>query len=218
MWHKDQKQDDVFYLSVSLRVCGSYADMSAGLPSEACKDFSGGVHMTYELGEAHTSGHDEELWLQLSRATGCRSMVCCGTAPKGVRTKSKEENERRKKEHQAYWGDLWFCPFQGRIVNTVANTGLVDAHAYSVTAVTEVKHAVYSSYLLLTCCQDLFGLTCVWKAACFSLGLSIDHFMFRWSIMAPQSSWCESWTPGVKLSGTGTGVTSKPITRPPVCA
>ncbi|KAG7224601.1 hypothetical protein INR49_011354 [Caranx melampygus] len=93
------------------KVCGSYADMSAGLPSEACKDFSGGVHMTYELGDAHTYGHDEELWLQLSRATGCRSMICCGTAPKG-----------------------------GRIVNTVANTGLVDAHAYSVTAVTEVEY------------------------------------------------------------------------------
>lgn len=119
--------------------------MSAGLPSEACKDFSGGVHMTYELGEAHTYGHDEELWLQLSRATGCRSMVCCGTAPKGVRTKSKEGNERRKTVHQTHWEDLWFCPFQGRIVNTVANTGLVDAHAYSVTAVTEVKHAVHSS-------------------------------------------------------------------------
>lgn len=32
-----------------------------------------------------------------------------------------------------------FCLFQGKIVNTVAHTGLVDAHAYSVTAVTEVN-------------------------------------------------------------------------------
>ncbi|XP_029375094.1 calpain-2 catalytic subunit-like [Echeneis naucrates] len=93
------------------KVCGSYADMNAGLPSEACKDFSGGVNMTYELGEAHTAGHDEKLWLQLSRATGCKSMICCGTAPKG-----------------------------GELVNTVAHTGLVDAHAYSVTAVTEVEY------------------------------------------------------------------------------
>uniref|UniRef100_A0A665WLR4 Calpain catalytic domain-containing protein n=1 Tax=Echeneis naucrates TaxID=173247 RepID=A0A665WLR4_ECHNA len=67
------------------KVCGSYADMNAGLPSEACKDFSGGVNMTYELGEAHTAGHDEKLWLQLSRATGCKSMICCGTAPKGLK-------------------------------------------------------------------------------------------------------------------------------------
>lgn len=71
-------------LSVAFRVCGSYADLNAGLPSEAFKDFSGGVHMMYELKEAHNYGHDEELWRSLQSATGCNSMVCCGTPAKGV--------------------------------------------------------------------------------------------------------------------------------------
>ncbi|XP_022594433.1 calpain-A-like [Seriola dumerili] len=110
------------------KVCGTYADMNAGLPSEACKDFTGGVNMTYELGDAHTTGHDEKLWLQLSRATGCKSMVCCGTAPKG-----------------------------GRLVNTVAHTGLVDAHAYSVTAVTEVEY--YGSKVQLVRVMNPWGKT-----------------------------------------------------------
>lgn len=70
----------------SLRVCGTYADMSAGWSTEAAKDFSGGVHMSYPLRRAHDSGHDKNLWLSLERATGCNSMICCGTAQKGVRT------------------------------------------------------------------------------------------------------------------------------------
>ncbi|XP_070773744.1 calpain-2 catalytic subunit-like [Enoplosus armatus] len=110
------------------KVCGSYADMNAGLPSEACKDFSGGVHMTYQLREAHSAGHDEELWLSLSRATGCKSMVCCGTAQKG-----------------------------DKLVNTVAHTGLVDAHAYSVTAVTEVEY--YGSKVKLVRVMNPWGHT-----------------------------------------------------------
>jgi len=91
------------------KVCGSYADMNAGLPSEAFKDFSGGVHMTYKLKEVHDRNHDEELWTALSNATKCKSMICSGTAQKG-----------------------------DTIVNTVADTGIVDAHAYSITGVTEV--------------------------------------------------------------------------------
>lgn len=77
-------------------MCGSYADMNAGLPSEACKDFSGGVHMTYKLREEHTTGHDDELWLALSRATGCNSMICCGTAQKGVRQDTSQEKTFEK--------------------------------------------------------------------------------------------------------------------------
>ncbi|XP_037605083.1 calpain-1 catalytic subunit-like [Sebastes umbrosus] len=110
------------------KVCGSYADMNLGLPSEACKDFSGGLNMTYKLQEAHTAGHDVELWNSLSRATGCRSMICCGTAQKG--------NE---------------------VVNTVADTGLVDAHAYSVTAVTEVEY--YGSNVKLVRLMNPWGRT-----------------------------------------------------------
>ncbi|XP_040006964.1 calpain-1 catalytic subunit-like [Xiphias gladius] len=108
------------------KVCGSYADMNAGLPSEACKDFSGGVNMTYQLREAHFVGHDVDLWLSLSRATGCKSMICCGTPPKG-----------------------------GSLVNTVAHTGLVDAHAYSVTAVTEVEY--YGSKVKLVRVMNPWG-------------------------------------------------------------
>ncbi|XP_035034950.1 calpain-1 catalytic subunit [Hippoglossus stenolepis] len=90
------------------KVCGSYDDMNFGLPSEAFKDFSGGVYNTYKLGEAHDKGHDEELWLTLSRATRCKSMICCGTPT----------------------GDMQ--------VNSVADNGLVIGHSYSVTGVTEV--------------------------------------------------------------------------------
>uniref|UniRef100_A0A3Q3WBK0 Calpain catalytic domain-containing protein n=1 Tax=Mola mola TaxID=94237 RepID=A0A3Q3WBK0_MOLML len=106
------------------KVCGSYADMNAGLPSEAFLDFSGGVSMIYRLREEHGVGHDEQLWLSLKRATGCDSMICCGTAPKGL-------------------------------VNTVAHTGLVDAHAYSVTGVTEVSY--YGSKVKLVRVMNPWG-------------------------------------------------------------
>ncbi|KAM7398125.1 hypothetical protein PAMA_006147 [Pampus argenteus] len=108
------------------KVCGSYADMNAGLPSEACKDFCGGVHMTYPLRQVHDASHDVELWLSLSRATGCNSMICCGTAQKG-----------------------------DKLVNSVAHTGLVDAHAYSVTAVTEVEY--YGSKVKLVRIMNPWG-------------------------------------------------------------
>uniref|UniRef100_A0A8C2ZCJ4 Calpain catalytic domain-containing protein n=1 Tax=Cyclopterus lumpus TaxID=8103 RepID=A0A8C2ZCJ4_CYCLU len=108
------------------KVCGSYADMSAGLPSEACKDFSGGLNKNYELQEAHSAGHDVELWNALSRATKCQSMICCGTPQKGL-------------------------------VNTVEETGIVDAHAYSVTEVTEVHY--YGSKVKLVRLMNPWGKT-----------------------------------------------------------
>ncbi|XP_056141336.1 calpain-1 catalytic subunit [Lampris incognitus] len=70
------------------KICGSYADMIAGLPSEAFKDFSGGVHMTYNLREAHSATHDVELWASLMRAAHCKSMICCGTQ-EGVDARSQ---------------------------------------------------------------------------------------------------------------------------------
>ncbi|CAI5643295.1 unnamed protein product [Oreochromis niloticus] len=100
------------------KICGSYADLHWGSPSESFKDFTGGVTMTYKLREAHSAGHDAELWLTLKRAIQCKSLICCGTFPKG-----------------------------DALVNTVSHTGLVDAHAYSVTAVTEVE--LYSSKVRL---------------------------------------------------------------------
>ncbi|TNN67292.1 Calpain-1 catalytic subunit [Liparis tanakae] len=109
-------------------VCGSYADMSAGLPSEACKDFSGGLNMNFELHAAHKAGHDVALWNALTRATKCHSMICCGTPQKG-----------------------------GKLVNTVKETGIVDAHAYSVTGVTEVNY--YNSIVKLVRLMNPWGQT-----------------------------------------------------------
>ncbi|XP_061595740.1 calpain-1 catalytic subunit-like [Cololabis saira] len=106
------------------KVCGSYADMNAGLPVDACKDFSGGVTMTYDLGRSHYANDD--LWLALTRASGCRSMICCGTASE-----------------------------EGRNVNTISQTGLVDGHAYSVTKVTEVEH--YGSKVRLVRLMNPWG-------------------------------------------------------------
>lgn len=63
--------------------------MNSGLPSEACKDFCGGVNMTYELRDAHFAGHDEKLWLTLKRATKSHAMICCGTSWKGVRSRQR---------------------------------------------------------------------------------------------------------------------------------
>ncbi|XP_061596717.1 calpain-1 catalytic subunit-like [Cololabis saira] len=106
------------------KVCGSYADMNAGLPADACKDFSGGVNMTYDLGEFRYA--NEDLWLALTRAAGCRSMICCGTASE-----------------------------EGRNVNTISQTGLVDGHAYSVTKVAEVEH--YGSKVRLVRLMNPWG-------------------------------------------------------------
>ncbi|KAJ3588989.1 hypothetical protein NHX12_009839 [Muraenolepis orangiensis] len=93
------------------KLCGSYADMHAGNPSEAFKDFCGGVFMNYELKNKHDYDHDDELWGCLSRASDCKSMIGCGTFAAG-----------------------------GVAANTLSKTGLVDWHAYSVTGVTEVTH------------------------------------------------------------------------------
>ncbi|CAI5643278.1 unnamed protein product [Oreochromis niloticus] len=60
------------------KLCGSYADMHAGFPSEACKDFTGGVNQTYKLKEMNSAGHGD-LWLTLNRATRCQSLICCWT-------------------------------------------------------------------------------------------------------------------------------------------
>lgn len=81
---------------VSHRVCGSYSYIWGGFPSDACKDFSGGVHMTKKLREAQTADHKIELWLALSRAFQCKSMVCCWTASIEVRTNNLETDSLKK--------------------------------------------------------------------------------------------------------------------------
>ncbi|XP_028277933.1 calpain-1 catalytic subunit-like [Parambassis ranga] len=95
------------------KVCGSYADMDAGWSTEAFKDFTGGVSMMYDLKDAQTC---EEMWLSLTRATSCKSMMCCSTD-------SKKDS----------------------LENSVSETGLVYKHAYSVTGVTEVTYTEMES-------------------------------------------------------------------------
>ena len=104
---------DVFFY-VSLRVCGSYTDMNAGLPSEACKDFCGGVNVDYKLQEVHSGGHDDELWSSLSNASSCNSMICCGTAQKGVRTHCfRAEKGWGGNKPSGHWCDLTCLSLSG---------------------------------------------------------------------------------------------------------
>uniref|UniRef100_UPI0037E79211 calpain-1 catalytic subunit-like n=1 Tax=Semicossyphus pulcher TaxID=241346 RepID=UPI0037E79211 len=56
------------------KVCGSYADMNAGNPPEALKDFSGGVHMTYNLSKG-----SPDLWDVITRAAQSKTMMGCAT-------------------------------------------------------------------------------------------------------------------------------------------
>ncbi|XP_078142886.1 calpain-1 catalytic subunit-like [Centroberyx gerrardi] len=56
------------------KVCGSYGDMVAGFSSDAFKDFSGGVHMSYKL-----TKKPSDLWDVMNRATQCKTMMACGT-------------------------------------------------------------------------------------------------------------------------------------------
>lgn len=60
-------------------MCGSYADMNAGTPIEAMRDFTGGVHMCIQLSDA-----PPDLWELMYRAGQARSLMGCGTQ-QGVR-------------------------------------------------------------------------------------------------------------------------------------
>ncbi|KAK7142015.1 hypothetical protein R3I94_011648 [Phoxinus phoxinus] len=58
------------------KVCGSYADMHCGRVSEALIDFTGGVHMHYELKTAPT-----DLWEIMYRAFQSEVLMGCETPP-----------------------------------------------------------------------------------------------------------------------------------------
>ncbi|XP_019909411.2 calpain-1 catalytic subunit isoform X2 [Esox lucius] len=58
------------------KVCGSYADMNLGNPSEAMMDFTGGVYITFKLADAPPN-----LWNLLFRAAKCNSLMGCETPP-----------------------------------------------------------------------------------------------------------------------------------------
>ncbi|KAM9709052.1 calpain-1 catalytic subunit-like isoform 1-T2 [Menidia menidia] len=60
------------------KVCGSYADMNAGTPSEALVDFTGGVHICVQLSEPPPN-----LWELMCRAGQSKSLMGCGT-PQGA--------------------------------------------------------------------------------------------------------------------------------------
>uniref|UniRef100_A0A667WZX2 Calpain catalytic domain-containing protein n=1 Tax=Myripristis murdjan TaxID=586833 RepID=A0A667WZX2_9TELE len=160
------------------KVCGSYADMHSGHSSEAFKDFSGGVHMTYKLKDAHTYSHDAELWASLTRATGCKSMICCGTSWKGgYKVKLKEEkvetgdnfdfqveydgskarlvrlmNPWGRQEWKGKWSDRYGL----LLYHLIFNRGLM-----------ELEDFCYYFNELIVCCENpnfLDGdLTCQWK-------------------------------------------------------
>ncbi|ROL51917.1 Calpain-9 [Anabarilius grahami] len=65
------------------KLCGSYADMHAGRVSEALMDFTGGVHIHYDLKTAPT-----DLWEIMYRAFQSEVLMGCET-PRGK--KSEEE-------------------------------------------------------------------------------------------------------------------------------
>ncbi|XP_057199028.1 calpain-1 catalytic subunit [Triplophysa rosa] len=60
------------------KVCGSYADMHAGRVSEALLDFSGGVHMHFDLKSAPA-----DLWKMMYRASQAHALMGCETAGGG---------------------------------------------------------------------------------------------------------------------------------------
>ncbi|XP_069544253.1 calpain-1 catalytic subunit-like [Brachyistius frenatus] len=57
------------------KVCGSYTDMTAGTPSEAMMDFTGGVHMCVDL-----SKPPPDLWELMCRAGQSSTLMGCGTS------------------------------------------------------------------------------------------------------------------------------------------
>ncbi|XP_076017119.1 calpain-1 catalytic subunit-like [Genypterus blacodes] len=59
------------------KVCGSYADMNAGTPTEALVDFTGGVHICIQLDPPPPN-----LWELMCRAGKSKSLMGCGT-PQG---------------------------------------------------------------------------------------------------------------------------------------
>lgn len=55
-------------------MCGSYADMHAGRVSEALLDFSGGVHMHFDLKSAPA-----DLWRMMYHASQAHALMGCET-------------------------------------------------------------------------------------------------------------------------------------------
>lgn len=76
-------------LSTSVRVCGSYTDMTSGTPSEAMMDFTGGVHMCVQLSDASS-----DVWGLICRAGKSNTLMGCGT-PQGVSTKKQNSETAR---------------------------------------------------------------------------------------------------------------------------
>uniref|UniRef100_A0A672NFQ9 Zgc:162184 n=1 Tax=Sinocyclocheilus grahami TaxID=75366 RepID=A0A672NFQ9_SINGR len=56
------------------KVCGSYADMHAGYVSEALLDFTGGIHVCFELEKPAI-----DLWSLMDRAAKTKALMACGS-------------------------------------------------------------------------------------------------------------------------------------------
>ncbi|XP_042356915.1 calpain-8-like [Plectropomus leopardus] len=56
------------------KVCGSYSDMNAGTPAEGMVDFTGGVHLCFDL-----QNPPPNLWELMYRAGTSTSLIGCGT-------------------------------------------------------------------------------------------------------------------------------------------
>lgn len=59
-------------------MCGSFADLRGGFVSEALIDFSGGVHMHFDIKEAPAT-----LWSMMECAFKSKTLMGCST-PRGV--------------------------------------------------------------------------------------------------------------------------------------
>uniref|UniRef100_A0A4W5Q8A0 Calpain catalytic domain-containing protein n=1 Tax=Hucho hucho TaxID=62062 RepID=A0A4W5Q8A0_9TELE len=94
------------------KVCGSYADMNAGTPSEAMMDFTGGVHITFKLAETPPN-----LWDLLFRAAKFKSLIGCNT-PQGETSVNTLEPNGLVRGH-AYTVTGVLQVLQGRPVNLI---------------------------------------------------------------------------------------------------
>ncbi|XP_047466381.1 calpain-1 catalytic subunit-like [Mugil cephalus] len=95
------------------KVCGSYTDMTAGIPSEAMMDFTGGVHMCITLSEP-----PPDLWGLMCRAAKSNTLMGCST-PQGETTANNILPNGLVEGHAYTVTGLKQVVVQGKIVSLV---------------------------------------------------------------------------------------------------